>query len=125
MVIKTICVLIFLLNSWVLPTVFIVKCGVVLKNSRGSPISFKHVSLWCLSFDSHQITHQSNIGVQSGNVTIYNLPSVLHHLIISHLKYTTHFPSTKLSRVNRLHTMTTTLVIQHMICHIIEVFDVA
>ena len=46
----------------VLPTVFTIECGVVNKICRRDPISFKHVSLWCLFFDPHLITHQSNIG---------------------------------------------------------------
>jgi hypothetical protein len=30
---------------------------------RHSAISYKYVSLWCLLFDPHLSTHQSNIGV--------------------------------------------------------------
>ena len=48
-------------NTQVLPVVFTIKCEVVYEISRGSPMSFKHVSIWCLFFDPHLTTHQSNI----------------------------------------------------------------
>ena len=35
---------------------------VVIDIWRRSPIPFKHVSLWCLLFDPHQTTYQSNVG---------------------------------------------------------------
>ena len=34
-------------------------------------LSFEHVSLWCLFFDPHLTTYQTNIGVQFIKVTIY------------------------------------------------------
>jgi hypothetical protein len=47
--------------TFVLPDVFIVKCGVVNKLWGCSPISFKHVSLWCLFFAPDLIIHVSRI----------------------------------------------------------------
>ena len=37
----------------VLPTVFTIECIVVMNIWRRSPISFKHVSLWCLLTEPH------------------------------------------------------------------------
>ena len=56
-------------NTHVLPIVFVVECGVVNKFWRCSPISFKHVSLWCLFVDLHLSTCLSNEGVQLRKVT--------------------------------------------------------
>ena len=44
---------------------FTIECRVVISIWRCGPISFKHVSLWCLFFDPHQTTYQPNLGVQS------------------------------------------------------------
>ena len=52
---------------------FIVECEVVNKFCRGRSNSFKHVTLWCFSFDPYLTTHQSNIGVRLRNVTKQNL----------------------------------------------------
>ena len=38
--------------------------NVVINVWRHSPISFQHVSLWCLLVDSQRATYQSNTGVQ-------------------------------------------------------------
>ena len=51
------------LNTQVLPIVFTIEIGVINKNYRHGPISFKHVSLWCFSFDPYLNKHQSNKGV--------------------------------------------------------------
>lgn len=57
---------------------------------------------------------------------IYNLSPKLQHLMIQHLNYTTHFPSTKHSSVNLPHIITTMVVIRQIlgpICHLIEVIN--
>ena len=43
--------------------VFTIESGVVEGVGKCRLITFKHVSLWCLSFDPHLTTHRSNIGV--------------------------------------------------------------
>ena len=48
---------------------FIIKCRVVINIWSHSSISFKHVSLWCLLFDPHRTTYQSNVGVRFRKVT--------------------------------------------------------
>ena len=48
---------------------FDISCGIFEKEWNWSPISFKHVLLWCLVFDPHQTTHQANIRVLLRNVT--------------------------------------------------------
>ena len=57
-----------LIITWVPPLLFPscvhFKCGVVKTFCRCSQISFEHVSLRCVSYDPHVITHQSNIDVQ-------------------------------------------------------------
>jgi hypothetical protein len=58
------CLLIPSLNILVLPIMFTIECGVN-KIWECGPISFKHVSIWCLFFDPHLTTHQSNIRVRS------------------------------------------------------------
>ena len=42
-----------------LPIVFTVKCRAIDHVQRRSPISFRHVSLWCLLLDPHRTTYQS------------------------------------------------------------------
>ena len=44
--------------------VFNIKFKVVNRIWKRSPIFFKHVSSWCLLFDPHQITQESNIGIR-------------------------------------------------------------
>ena len=46
------------------PIVFTIMCRIVVKIWRRSVVYFKHVSLWCLLFDPHWTTYQSNILVQ-------------------------------------------------------------
>ena len=53
-----------LLDTQVLPIVFIIKCRVVINILRHSPISFTQVSLWCLCFNPYLTTYQSNWGVR-------------------------------------------------------------
>ena len=66
MVIWSACLLISWLNTYaILQTTGMlnVECGVVNKIWQRSPISFKHVSLWCSFSDPHWTTHRLNIGV--------------------------------------------------------------
>ena len=59
------------LNTQVFPTVFTIECRVVINIRTHSPISFQHVSIWCLLFDpycppthtgvDHQRTVSTNI----------------------------------------------------------------
>ena len=44
--------------------VFTIEYKVMVIIWRQSPISFKHVSLWCLLIDLHETTSQSHLGVQ-------------------------------------------------------------
>ena len=48
MVVKSACLLIFEVDTWVLPLVFTIESRVVIKIWRSRPISFKHVPSWCL-----------------------------------------------------------------------------
>ena len=50
------------LNSYVMPILFIIKCGVINRIWRCIPSFFEHVVIWCLFFDPHLTTYQSNIG---------------------------------------------------------------
>ena len=45
--------------------VFTIDCRLLMNTYWCSPISFEHVSLWCLLSDTHGTTYQSNLGVQS------------------------------------------------------------
>ena len=46
------------------PNVFIIECRVDKNIQRRNPTSFKHASLSCLLFNSHQTTYQPNLGVR-------------------------------------------------------------
>ena len=60
----------------VLPIMFNIECRVVISIRRCIPISFKYVSLWCLLFDLHRTTNQSNLGYSLGKRATWN-PSTL------------------------------------------------
>ena len=67
MVIGSSCLLICWLNTCMCPIMFTIECRVVFNIQKHSPISFKHVSVWCLLFDPHRTTCQSIVGVQLRN----------------------------------------------------------
>jgi hypothetical protein len=58
---------------------FIIECRIVINIWRHRPICFKHVSIWCLLFDPHQNTYQSNLAVRLRKVATYD-PCTLHTL---------------------------------------------
>ena len=74
----------YLTYTYVLPIVFIIECGVVNNIWNCCLISFKHVSLWCLFFIPHQITHHSNIG---SNLDIPNYTSIPTFLELVWMSY--------------------------------------
>ena len=76
-----------------LPIVFSIECEVGNKLWRCSPIFIEHVSLWCLFFNLHLTTYQSNIIVwfkkfeyHLHTILYMSMSSVLHLiLLVSHL----------------------------------------
>lgn len=63
MVIGSAWFLISYLNTYIFPIVSTIACGVVnWIYEKCSLVSFEHMPLWCLVFDPHQITQESNIG---------------------------------------------------------------
>ena len=55
------CLLISWMDTLILTIVFTIECREVINITWHCPISFKHVSLWCLFFDPCRITYQSNV----------------------------------------------------------------
>jgi hypothetical protein len=64
----SVCLLILLLNTHVIVIVFNNKCEVVNSIEDVVQSRVKHVLLWCLFFDVHLTTNQSNMGVQYINM---------------------------------------------------------
>ena len=78
---RSACLLILLLNVEVLPSVFIIPCGLVNQIWRHSAISLNVCFFMCLSFDPHLTTHQWNIGVQSRYVIKWHMHTSRYNMM--------------------------------------------
>jgi hypothetical protein len=71
------------LDVEVIPIMFIVERKLVINIQTCSPIFCKHVCLWCLLFDPHQTTYQSNVELLDQiKKTSHRRPIHLNHVAV-------------------------------------------